>query len=229
MIKLKELELKIKEFREDIDYSLISKPQERIYCFFSEEIKKAVSPFPREELEGFMIVSRKKTEKDATTGEYFIYEENTDGSEFDKLVIVKKDSNSEVDKRIKEIDKIDERIKEIDAIPSGSGPTFSYTVRKFNEKGEVIRENKKISSEPPSTAEIREITDQEAKQIEKNKNKQMISLKNLENTQSTLVKQENNELVNQQKTKKIALISLLVIGLVSVGGLLVKIIKNGKL
>jgi hypothetical protein len=181
MTKLRELELKLKSFREGVDYSFISKPQERIYRFFSEEIKKAVSPFPREELGNSLAVSRKKVEKDATTGECFVYEQNADESEFDKLVIT--GSNSEVDKRIeqidkigsnfdkideriKQIDRIDERIKEIDAIPSGSGTTFSYTVRKFNEKGEVIREDKKISSEPLSTATIQEITDQEAQQIE---------------------------------------------------------------
>ena len=167
MTKLSELKLKLEKFKEGVDYSFISKPRERIYCFFSEEIKKVVSPFPCEELGNSMEVSRKKVEKDTATGEYFVYEQNADGSEVDKLVIT--DGNSAesyigVDERIKQIDRIDERIKEIDAVPAGT--TFSFTTRKFNEKGEVVSEDKKISSESPSTATIQEITDQEAQEIQ---------------------------------------------------------------
>jgi len=197
MTKLSELKLKLEKFKEGVDYSFISKPRERIYCFFSEEIKKVVSPFPCEELGNSMEVSRKKVEKDTATGEYFVYEQNADGSEVDKLVIT--DGNSaesyigvderikqidriderikqidriderikqidRIDERIKQIDRIDERIKEIDAVPAGT--TFSFTTRKFNEKGEVVSEDKKISSESPSTATIQEITDQEAQEIQ---------------------------------------------------------------
>jgi hypothetical protein len=187
MTKLSELKLKLEKFKEGVDYSFISKPRERIYCFFSEEIKKVVSPFPCEELGNSMEVSRKKVEKDTATGEYFVYEQNADGSEVDKLVIT--DGNSaesyigvderikqidriderikqidRIDERIKQIDRIDERIKEIDAVPAGT--TFSFTTRKFNEKGEVVSEDKKISSESPSTTTIQEITDQEAQEIQ---------------------------------------------------------------